>query len=204
MNRDTGIKGELDGLLSKYLARRRVAAVLPYMKGRRRILDVGCGVFRWDGLLRPDAEYVGIDCEEEIVAYNRAHFPHTFFQADLDESRLDFCGSDFDVVVMLAILEHLCRPAQALVKLAQLLAPGGLIVLTTPHASGEPILEAGAAVRLFSRDKHQHQPLLDKAGIQALVAQAGCELAAYRRFLLGFNQLVVVKRATDNGHQTRQ
>lgn len=193
----TDIPGDLNGFMSPYLHRRRIAAVRPYLRGCRRILDIGCGVLRRQDLLPPDAEYVGVDCEESVIQHNRAHAaPFEFVVADVECDGLSACGKGFDAVVMLAVLEHLHDPQNVLAKLASLLNPDGIIAATVPHPAGETILNLGSRFRIFAQDKHQHHSMLDYEGLRRLANDAHYRLATYKRFLWGFNQLVIFRKAT--------
>ncbi len=189
------VRGELNGLLSGFLASRRKAKVIPYLCGRKRILDVGCGIFDWQEKVLPDdAEFVGIDCEEEVIRFNQDNFPHKFLHGDVEKSNLEFAENEFDLIILLAVLEHLEDPVGSLRKLTGKLSSGGLIVLTTPHPLGKTVLHAGAAIHLLSRDKHQHKNLFDYAQIEKLARSVCCHIIKYRRFLLGFNQFVVLEK----------
>lgn len=192
------IAGDLNGLLSPFLRRRRVAAVESYLLDRRRILEIGCGVFRWDGQLPPDAEYVGVDCEEAIIRHNRNHTGHRFILADMEKDDLSPCGTGFDLVLMLAVLEHYHDPKLVLGKLASLLSPEGIIAMTVPHPAGNMILSLGARFRVFAQDKDQHHGVANYPDLCRLAAGAGYEMVTYKRFLLGFNQLAILRRATNH------
>jgi 2-polyprenyl-3-methyl-5-hydroxy-6-metoxy-1,4-benzoquinol methylase len=104
-------------------------------------------------------------------------------------------GVPYDVVLMLAILEHLPSPVRALSRAAALLAPGGRILATTPHPLGRWPLEAGAYLGLLSRHAdEEHEALLDRAALERAARSAGLEMTLYTRFLAGLNQLVVLTR----------
>jgi 2-polyprenyl-3-methyl-5-hydroxy-6-metoxy-1,4-benzoquinol methylase len=193
-NKNFAVKGDLNGLLSGYLIRKRQAVIRPYLKGRKRVLDVGCGIFRWQGLLPPESEYVGIDCEKSIIEYNRAHYAHKFFTVNINQDDCPDLGTNFDIVMLAAVIEHLDHPEAALKRLAQFLQPGGILVLTTPHPMGNLILNCGAKIGIFSKDKHQHHDLLSRQRINEIIDINTFELISYRRFLCGFNQLAVIKK----------
>ena len=55
---------------------------------------------------------------------------------------------------------------------------------------------AGARVGLFSHDAHEeHETLLDRDAINEIATAAGLAVERYRRFLLGANQLAILKHA---------
>lgn len=70
------------------------------------------------------------------------------------------------------------------------------IILTTPHPSLHWLHTLGAAFGIFSRRaSEEHWYLLDRQALERLAEERGLQVAEYRRFLLGANQLVVLRRA---------
>lgn len=100
----------------------------------RRLLDVGCG----EGHLVHSAlsqgwDAQGVDLSEGAIAichsYGLPCRALDFFDPELDREV-------FDVVVMSEFIEHVPEPQRFLARAGELLAPGGLLYLTTPnHAS---------------------------------------------------------------------
>ncbi len=190
------IAGDLNGLLSGFLVRKRIEAVKPFLAGRKRICDIGCGVFRWDSMLAEEVSYTGIDAEEDIVRYNQGHFAHEFYKKNIEEDSLQDIGGSFDLVIMLAVIEHFRQPDAVLRKLQSILSPQGIIVLTTPHPCGDSILNLGARIGLFSNDKRTHHTLLNRRLLGEISLSAGFRVREYRRFLFGFNQLAILVPGT--------
>ena len=185
-----------DGLLTRPLIGARISAALGAIPSGARVLDVGCGLTDLASRL---PSYVGCDRWEEVLEENRRRHPCARFLAwDVlaSEAPEDVrAAGPYDAILMLALLEHLADPAAALRRAATLLAPGGRVVVTTPHPVGHAPLEAGAALGLLSRHAaEEHDALLGRAELAAAGETAGLALAAYRRFLLGLNQLAVFER----------
>ena len=95
---------------------------------------------------------------------------------------------------MLAVLEHLEKPVKVLNEVRKTLQDDGIIILTTPHPRGENVLEIGSKVRIFSQDKHQHQPLFNREKIQDIAEQAKLKIVEFQTFLLGFNQKIILSK----------
>lgn len=190
------ISGDMNGILSNYLIRKRVDAIRPYLKDKMRILDIGCGIFRWQNLLSPKVEYIGIDYEESITRYNKNHFNYQFFTTNVETDELDFYNQDFDLIIMVAVLEHFNRPDVVLRKLKKMLNSNGILAMTTPHPGGDFILNYGAKIKIFSQDKHMHHKLLNFKAIQCLTDSTGYKIIEYKRFLYGLNQLVILMNGT--------
>ena len=104
-------------------------AALP--EGASRVLDVGCG----DGILLAElvdagvAHVIGIDSDRDVLDRARARFqdlPIEWVHADV--LRVDLAQQSFDAVVSIASLHHM-DAAQALPRFAQLVRPGGVVVI---------------------------------------------------------------------------
>jgi 2-polyprenyl-3-methyl-5-hydroxy-6-metoxy-1,4-benzoquinol methylase len=194
MKRKT-VQGDLNGLLSNFLIKQRQNTVKPYLDKKRNILDLGCGVFRWNNLLQPATSYTGVDIELDIISFNKKHYPeYSFYQKNLDKEELSLPQNNFDFVIMLAVLEHLEKPVKVLNEVRKTLQDDGIIILTTPHPRGENVLEIGSKVRIFSQDKHQHQPLFNREKIQDIAEQAKLKIVEFQTFLLGFNQKIILSK----------
>jgi len=110
------------------------AAVLSCVpESANQILDVGCGTGVFGEALRRkrDRQVVGItysSVEAELAAKRL-----TAVQcADLNNFDLSSLGL-FDCIVMSHILEHLYRPDEFLVRVKDILQPGGVIVVALPN-----------------------------------------------------------------------
>lgn len=103
--------------------------------GYRSVIDVGCGpATKLVEILRPLVrEAVGADVAPAIDYCRRTHAGAAEFHVvDLERPALDL-GRTFDLVVCSDVIEHLADPDPLLRFLPGLLAPGGLIVLSTPE-----------------------------------------------------------------------
>lgn len=181
------------GLLTRRVQAARLAAAAPYLSGR--VLDVGCGLTDLPGRL---SHYVGCDRNADVLAENRRRFPDARFvtwDVAAADAPAELRGERFDVVLLLAVLEHVGDPGAVLARVAPLLCAGGFLVVTTPHPLGAFPLEAGSRLGLLSKHAdEEHETLLDRAAIEAAARRANLVPAAYRRFLFGLNQLAVLTR----------
>jgi SAM-dependent methyltransferase len=177
--------------------RARLEAALPYLgAGGGPLLDVGCGLTDLPGTL---PSYTGCDRNPEVLGLNRARFPSVpFVEWDVaasDPPELLRAAGPFRTILMLALLEHLADPAAALRRAGSLLRPDGRLVVTTPHPAGRIPLEIGAALGLLSKHAAgEHETLLSRQGLERVAAAAGLRTVAYRRFMLGGNQVAVFAR----------
>jgi len=184
------------GRLTVRVGAARLAAALPHVPPGARVLDLGCGLTDLPSRL---PSYVGCDRSPEILLVQRARFPSAvFFEWDFAESDAPVglaAQGPFDVVLLLAVLEHVEKPHRLVARAVSLLGPGGRLVVTTPHPLGRLPLETGAALGLLSpHARDEHETLLGRAALEEAGRSAGVSLVLYRRFLLGLNQLAVFSR----------
>lgn len=175
-----------EGLLSPYLRRKRIQAVIPYLKGR--ILDFGCGTGALAKLVDSD-KYLGVEIDDISLQKAKDSLRNHQFVSSLPNS----CEK-FDTVVSLAVIEHVSDPVSFLCTLAEHLKDGYLIV-TTPHPAVDRLHGFGAAIGLFSKHANEeHGDLLDRSRLEMVGAQAGLKLNFYSRFLFGANQIAVYSK----------
>lgn len=101
----------------------------------REIFDVGCGTGYGSALLARDVRrrVIGVDLSQTAVAYASAAWsrPNLTFRV-ADALRLDVPRGSADTVVTFETIEHVTDPALFVDKVADLLRPGGRLVLSTP------------------------------------------------------------------------
>jgi SAM-dependent methyltransferase len=115
--------------------------------GVRRLLDLGC----WVGFLLAEAEgrgwdAVGVEPSLFASAYARERLELDVRTGDLFTTQLPL--RHFHAIVMGDVIEHLPRPADALVRMAALLRPGGLVWMALPDAGS--IVARGMRARWWS------------------------------------------------------
>jgi SAM-dependent methyltransferase len=106
----------------------------------RNVLDVGCG-FGWFELLALDRgalSVTGVEPREGDLDTARTHLSDErarFLAASAID--LPFADESFDTVVSWEVLEHIPpkTEARAFTEFARVLRPGGVLYLSTPHAS---------------------------------------------------------------------
>jgi SAM-dependent methyltransferase len=107
------------------------------------ILDLGC----WVGFLLAVArdrgwDTLGVEPSEFASAYARDRLGLEIIRDDLFDA--DLGGRRFEAVVMGDVLEHLSRPADAVDRMAELVAPGGVAYLALPNAGSVLARRMGA------------------------------------------------------------
>lgn len=135
-----------------------------------RLLDVGFGA---GGLLsvarQREWQTWGVEMAEAAVASGTRHNLGTLVHGDFATVPLE--DGSFDVVVMTELIEHLLDPASFLVRAAQVLRPGGLLYLTTPHGRGLSGRALGATWSVLRPPDHLH--LFSAASLRRSLERAG-------------------------------
>jgi SAM-dependent methyltransferase len=96
-----------------------------------RLLDIGCGAGGMLTHLRRFGTVAGVDAAAEAVAYARDKSDADVRQGALPD-RIPFGASEFDVITLLDVLEHVEDDATSLDVVHDLLRPGGFALLTVP------------------------------------------------------------------------
>mgnify|MGYP004447846963 CR=1 FL=1 len=105
----------------------------------KRILDVGCGSGVFLEFLRsriPGVELYGYDLNDKLL---EQLVGRGFGVLPSDPDRFDQMHSEqplFDAICLLQVLEHTAEPVEFLKRFIKLLRPGGILIITTPNASG--------------------------------------------------------------------
>ena len=185
------------GLFSPFLRKQRYEAALPHIKGD--VLDLGCGItalpeFLANRKIRINS-YTGIDVSEDAVRQSRSAFPqHRFYALNLEQDNLPQADK-FDTILMLAVIEHIKNPKNALAQCLQHLKDGGLLVITTPTPLGNTIHRLGSKINLTSKEAaEEHCNIYSEQALKALMESSGFETVRYKKLELCLNQSIACKR----------
>jgi 2-polyprenyl-3-methyl-5-hydroxy-6-metoxy-1,4-benzoquinol methylase len=168
--------GYADYLGAEPILRREFARTVDFIRRYRRagrLLEVGCA---YGFFLQEAKRYFtvsGIELADDAAAHcRRQGLAVETGTADM-VSRI---GGVFDVIVLLDVIEHLPDPQATMTTLAQALAPGGVIVLTTGDFASLPARTLGSAWRLMTPP--QHLWFFTPPSMQRLAAGAELEIAS--------------------------
>jgi 2-polyprenyl-3-methyl-5-hydroxy-6-metoxy-1,4-benzoquinol methylase len=133
------VPGTADGELMEveHLARYRWAGQLV---AGRTVLDAGCGVGYGSAMLaRAGAgEVVGLDLSAKVIeaAGKAAPANASFIVGDVHA--LPFPDGRFDIVVCFEVIEHVESQDDVIAELARVLAPGGVLAISSPNRDVYP------------------------------------------------------------------
>lgn len=164
----------------------------------RTALDVGCGAgLLAEPLARLGAAVTGIDAAPENVAAAEAHAAAGDLVIDYRAGGIEqLAGERFDLVTCLEVIEHVSSPAAFVRGLAGALAPGGLMIMSTPNRTPlTRVALVGLAERtgMIPAGTHDWNKFLTPAELTTLLASEGLtvsdvrgiQLFATRGFVLG-------------------
>ena len=105
-----------------------------FAKGKR-VLDAACGEGYGSALIAGVADRVlGVDIAESAIAHARTRYgaqPNLRFER-ADCTQLDVPAASFDLIVSFETLEHVHAQEQLLAGFARALAPGGMLLVSSP------------------------------------------------------------------------
>lgn len=186
--------------IDRWATKRRSEVVLPWLRGD--VLDIGCGWAYLAPFVSEGQRYVGIDIKEEIISLLKREYMNCpnreFWCVDVDRDMLPdlpFLNSNFDVIALLAVIEHLRNPRSVLSLLYRLLADEGLLLITTPTSVGDKISSLINMITVGMRGRScPHMRIFTRESLIALIDEVGFQVKTYRKFEFGANQLLICSK----------
>ena len=178
------------GYLSPFLQKKRIRKVLDFIPSDGDVLDYGCG--NGNLCVHIDrARYTGFDLDIAVIQIAKRKYPaYTFLSGSLGEIK-----KKYDLIILLAVIEHVEDISQTLMDLSDMLNANGRIILTSPSPAFEKIYNLGSRIGLFSKDAaEEHHQLINKKSLQGFLSRTDLRLVVYQRFLFGANQLFVLEK----------
>jgi 2-polyprenyl-6-hydroxyphenyl methylase/3-demethylubiquinone-9 3-methyltransferase len=140
-------------------------------------LDVGCGAgLLTEPLARLGAAVTGIDASPEVIAVARAHAAAGGLQIDYRVGDVQQLDGRFDLVTCMEVIEHVADAAAFLHALAARLAPGGLLLMSTPNATGWAklmMITLAEGLGHIPRGTHDFDKFISPERMKTLLADAG-------------------------------
>lgn len=140
-------------------------------------LDVGCGAgLLAEPLARLGAKVTGIDASPEVIKVAREHSAAVGLGIDYRAGDVQELEGKFDLVTAMEVVEHVADPALFVAALAKRLAPGGLLLMSTPNAtrwSRLLMITISEGIGIIPRGTHDFDRFIPPEGLRLLLADAG-------------------------------
>ena len=140
-------------------------------------LDVGCGAgLLTEPLARLGAKVTGIDATPGVIDVARDHASAMGLAIDYRAGDIQELAGHFDLITCMEVIEHVADPALFVKALARRLAPGGLLVLSTPNATGWSklmMIRIGEGLGRIPEGTHDFDKFVAPERLKVLLSDAG-------------------------------
>ena len=150
-----------------------------------RVLDVGCGAgLLSEAMAREGADVTALDLAPELVEVAKLHLLESGLVVDYRLQSAEAMAAErpasFDAITCMEMLEHVPDPASVLRACADLLVPGGRLVISTlnrtPLAFAAAIVGAEYIAGLLPRGTHDYRSFIRPAELGGWLRAAGLQL----------------------------
>ena len=148
-------------------------------------LDVGCGAgLLCEPLARLGAAVTGVDASPQNITAAATHAAGSGLAIDYRAGEVGEIGlGQFDLVTSMEVIEHVADKPAFVAALAQRLAPGGLMVLSTPNRTPQSkllLVEGAELLGMIPRGTHHWSDFATPEELEALLAAQGLAMGEPR------------------------
>ena len=142
-------------------------------------LDVGCGAgLLAEPLRRLGATVTGIDASPEVIAVARDHSTTVGLEIDYCSGDVQQLDGQFDLITCMEVIEHVADPAAFIRALANRLAANGLLIMSTPNATGLSkflMITVGEGLGRIPKGTHDFDKFITPDRLKILLGDVGLE-----------------------------
>jgi 2-polyprenyl-6-hydroxyphenyl methylase/3-demethylubiquinone-9 3-methyltransferase len=140
-------------------------------------LDVGCGAgLLAEPLARLGAKVTGLDASAALIEVARNHAAAMGLEIDYRAGEVEKLKGSLDLITCMEVIEHVADPAAFLGALAKRLAPGGLLILSTPNATSWSrlmMITIGEGFGQIPKGTHDFDKFIAPERMKVLLSDAG-------------------------------
>jgi 2-polyprenyl-6-hydroxyphenyl methylase/3-demethylubiquinone-9 3-methyltransferase len=140
-------------------------------------LDVGCGAgLLAEPLARLGARVTGLDAASELIAVAREHSKASGLEINYEAGELTDVEGEFDLITCMEVIEHVAEPAAFIAALAKRLATDGLLIMSTPNATGWSkllMITLAEGLGRIPKGTHDFDKFISPERLKILLADAG-------------------------------
>jgi len=145
----------------------------------RTALDVGCGAgLLAEPLARLGAKVTAIDAAPEVITVARNHAAAGGLDIDYRAGDVQQLDGLFNLITCMEVIEHVADPAAFVAVLARRLSPAGLLLLSTPNATGWSklmMITLAEGLGRIPRGTHDFDKFIAPERMKQLLADAGLD-----------------------------
>ncbi len=190
---------QTEPFLEPVLRKMRLKRVVSHIPENSLLLDVGCGTSAaFLKAISPNIKQgFGVDFKVDDTQFGNIKTTQLRLNTNLP-----FEDSSFDIVTMLAVLEHIEKEQEILKEIYRVLVPGGKLIITVPSVWSQPVLEFMAyKLRIVSEAEiRDHKRYYNREKLKkVLIEDNGFQEFNHQYFQLGMNNFcTVVKRSEES------
>lgn len=143
----------------------------------RSVLDVGCGAgLLAEPLARLGGKVTGLDASPEVIKVALDHAAAMGLEIDYRAGDVQELDGQFDLVTAMEVVEHVADPDLFVRALAKRLAPGGLLIMSTPNSTGLSkllMITISEGLGYIPRGTHDFERFIAPERLKLLLAGAG-------------------------------
>jgi len=151
----------------------------------KRVLDVGCGAgLLCEPLARLGGQVTGVDAAPQNVAAAQSHAAGSGLAIDYRAGELEELGlGRFDLVTCLEVIEHVADKQAFIAGLARHLAPGGLMILSTPNRTAKSrllLVQGAEMLGLVPRGTHHWEDFITPEELKEILGLCNLSVVSLR------------------------
>ena len=185
--------------LGIWLSRR---AILRHLTRRHpyRVLELGCGYAACNLFAIEDVADKLVAVDVNLSTAVKSHPKFVAIESRIEETLPQLATEQFDVILLISVLEHLRHPEEVLQACKNMLGSGGVLLVNVPTWLGKLFLEFSAfRLRLSPKQEmDDHKMYYDKRDLWPLLVKVGFLPSAITMYYhkLGLNLFAVAKQET--------